>query len=72
MPRRKMLPPLPEIPGESTQDRFKRIGRALLSVRKSEIMPEKALAQLEGQKRRIDAKLAEVRREMAKRKTGQD
>jgi hypothetical protein len=63
-----MFPPLPEIPGESQQDRFRRIGQALLAVPKSEIMPEAALAQLEAQKQKIDAKLAELRREMARRK----
>jgi hypothetical protein len=63
-----MLPPLPELPGESQQDRFKRFGQALLAVPKSEIMPEEALAKLESQKQRIDAKLNEVRRVLAKRK----
>jgi hypothetical protein len=63
-----MFPPLPEIPGESQQDRFRRFAKAILAVPKAEIMPEEAFAKLESQKQRIDAKLADVRRVLAKRK----
>lgn len=60
MPR-KMFPPLPPT-GEPEYDRFKRFAQALLAVPKAEIMPEQALAKLEAEKQKIDAKLAEVRR----------
>jgi hypothetical protein len=63
-----MFPPLPEIPGESQQAPLKRFGRALLAVPKSKIMPEENLPKLGSQKQRIDAKLADVRRFLAKRK----
>jgi hypothetical protein len=62
-----MLPPLPES-NESEYDRFKRFAQALLAVPRSEIMPEEALEKLKAQKQRIDAKIAEVGQEMAKRK----
>ena len=67
MPRRKMIPPLPES-NEPEYDRFRRFAKALLAVPKAEIMPEEALAKLEDQKRRVDAKIAEVRRVMKKRR----
>ena len=68
MPRPKMVPPLPDS-NESEYDRFKRFGQALLAVPKTEIMPEQAQAKLESEKRMVDAKLAEVRRVLTKRKT---
>ena len=68
MPR-KMLPPLPPT-GESEHDRFKRFAKAILAVPKSEITPpEQALAELQAQKQKIHAKIGEVRREIAKRKS---
>jgi len=67
MPRSKMIPPLPES-NEPEYDRFKRFAKALLAVPKAEITPEDALAKLEDEKRRVDAKIAEVRRVLAKRK----
>lgn len=66
MPRRKMIPPLPES-NQSEYNRFKRFAQALLAVPKAEIMPEEALAKLEDEKRRVDAKIAEVRRVMKTR-----
>jgi hypothetical protein len=64
-----MIQPLPESLGDSAQARFKRFAKAVLAVPKSEITPpEEALARLEAQKQRIDAKLSDVRRELAKRK----
>ena len=66
---RKMIQPLSESLGDSAQARFKRFAKAILAVPKSEITPpEEALAKLEAQKQRIDAKLSDVRRELAKRK----
>jgi hypothetical protein len=63
-----MIPPMPDS-GGSAQDRFKRFAKAILAVPKSEITPpEEALAKLEAQKQRIDAKIADVSRELAKRK----
>jgi hypothetical protein len=67
MPRSKMIPPLPES-NEPEYDRFKRFAKALLAVPKTELMPEDALTKLEDQKRRVDAKIAEVRRVLATRK----
>lgn len=66
MPRRKMIPPLPES-NQSEYDRFRTFAKALLAVPKAEIMPEEALTKLEDEKRRVDAKIAEVRRVMKKR-----
>ncbi len=68
MPR-KMFPSLPEIPGESRQDRFRRIGRALLSVPKSEITPEESLAKLKAKKKLIQGKIEELNRTMAAKKS---
>ena len=68
MPRRKMIPPLPEST-EPEYDRFKRFAQALLAVPKAEIMPEDALVKLEDQKRRVDAKIAEVRRVLKSRRS---
>ncbi|HZT31367.1 MAG TPA: hypothetical protein VFA33_15875 [Bryobacteraceae bacterium] len=68
MPRSKMIPPLPES-NEPEYDRFKRFAKALLAVPKAEITPEDTLAKLEDQKRRVDAKIAKVRRILAQRKT---
>ena len=70
MPR-KMIQPLPDSLGESEQARFKRFAKAVLAVPKSEIMPaEEVLARLQAEKQKVDAKLAEVRQEIAKRKSG--
>jgi hypothetical protein len=56
--------------GESEQDRFKRFAKAILAVPKSEITPpEEVLTKLEAQKQSIDAKIATVGRELAKRKS---
>jgi hypothetical protein len=67
--RKNMMPPLPEIPGETPQDRFRRFGKALLAVRKSEITPlEETISRLESHKQKIDAKIAEVERSRAKGK----
>jgi hypothetical protein len=64
-----MIQPLPEALGDSAQARFKRFAKAVLAVPKSEITPpEEALAKLKAQKQRIDAKIADVGRELAKRK----
>lgn len=69
MPRKKMIPALSGPEGESEHDRFKRFAKAVLAVPKSEITPaEEALAKLQDEKQKIDAKLAEVRLELAKRK----
>ena len=66
---RKMIQPLPDTFGESEQGRFKRFAKAILAVPKSEITPpEEALAKLEVQKQKIDAKIADVGRELEKRK----
>ncbi|HLG99280.1 MAG TPA: hypothetical protein VKX49_23415 [Bryobacteraceae bacterium] len=70
MPREKMIPPLPESLGGSVHDRFKRFAKAVLSVPKTEITPaEEVLEKLESEKQKVDAKIAEVRRELSKRKT---
>ena len=54
MPRRKMIVPLPAILGDSPHGRFKTFAKALLAVPKSETIPiEEALAELEGEKRKI-------------------
>lgn len=66
MPR-IMIPPLPDS-GGSEQDSFKGFAKAILSEPKSEITPaDDVLAKLHSAKQKIDAKLAEVRRELAKR-----
>ena len=71
MPRQKMIPPLPDALGASQSDRFKRFASAILSVPKSEIeTPEQAIARLETEKRKIEKKIAAVKREKAKRKSG--
>jgi hypothetical protein len=67
MPRRKMIPPLPDSMGDSEYDRFKRFATAILATPRSEVMPEQALAKLESQKQRIGAKIADVGREIVKR-----
>jgi hypothetical protein len=68
--RRKMIPPLPESLGGSEHERFQRFAKAVLSVPKTEITPpEEMIAKLESEKQKVDAKIAEVRRELAKRKT---
>jgi len=53
---------------ESEHDRFKRFAKAILAVPKSEITipAEQVLSKLEAEKHRIDAKIADVRREIAK------
>lgn len=67
--RRKMLPPLPDL-GESEHDRFKRFAKAILAVPKSELpTPEQAIEKVQAQKRRIDAKIAEVRQKIVKPKS---
>jgi len=67
--QRKMIQPLPEALGDSAQARFKRFAKAVLAVPKSEVTPpEETLARLEAQKQSIDAKIADVGRELAKRK----
>jgi hypothetical protein len=64
-----MIPALPDTLGQSPHDRFKKFAKALLAVPKTEIMPvEEALAKLESDKRKIDANIVDVRREMVKRK----
>jgi hypothetical protein len=69
--QRKMIQPLPEALGDSAQARFKRFAKAVLAVPKSEVTPpEETLAKLETQKKTIDAKIAEVGRELAERNTG--
>jgi hypothetical protein len=71
MPRQKMIPPLPDTMGASETDRFKRFASAILAVPKMEIeAPEQAIARLQAEKRRIEAKIAAVRRAVAKRKSG--
>jgi hypothetical protein len=40
MPRTKMLPPLPETLGNTEQDRFENFAKAILSVSKSETVPQ--------------------------------
>lgn len=66
--RQKMFSPLPES-NETPHCRFKRFAKAILAVPKSEATPaEQVLSKLEFQKHEIDAKIAEVRRELAKRK----
>lgn len=61
------MPPLPESNG-SEYDRFRRFAKALLAVPKTEISPEETLAKLQEEKRRVDAKLAEVRRVLKERR----
>jgi len=63
-----MIPPFSQS-DESEHDRFRRFAKALLSVPKAEITPEETLAKLEAEKRRVDAKLAEVRQVLAQRRT---
>ena len=67
MPR-KMFAPLPES-NESEHNRFKRFAKAILAVPKTEIeTPEQAIVRLKAEKRRIEGKIAEVRRVVAERK----
>jgi hypothetical protein len=69
MPRQKMIPPLPDTLGESERDRFNRFATAILAVPKSEIeTPEQAIARLQAEKRKIEGKIAAVKRARAKRK----
>jgi hypothetical protein len=56
---------MPETTGGSEHDRFKRFAKAILAVPKSEVV-----AHLEAKKQKIDSQLADVRRELAKRKSG--
>jgi hypothetical protein len=64
-----MIPPLPESLGDSEHQRLARFAKCVLAVPKSEILPaEEVLAKLEAEKQKVDAKLAEVRRELVKRK----
>jgi hypothetical protein len=65
-----MIPPLPESLGGSEHERFKRFAKAVLSVPKTEITPpEEVIAKLQAEKQKVDAKIAEVRRELTKHKT---
>jgi uncharacterized protein (UPF0335 family) len=41
--------------------------KTILAVPRSEVMPEQSLAKLEAQKQRIDAKIADVSREIVNR-----
>lgn len=67
MPRR-MFDPMPDT-GESEHDRFKRFAKAILSVPKTEVPTvKKTVADLKGEKRKIDAQLEAVQQEIAKRK----
>jgi hypothetical protein len=67
--RRTAIPPPPDSLGGSEHERFQRFAQAILAVPKSEVAPpEEALAKLEAQKQRIDAKIAEVGRQLGKRK----
>lgn len=55
--------------GESENDRFKRFARAILSVPKAEVPTvKKAVADLKGEERKIDAQLEAVQQEIAKRR----
>jgi hypothetical protein len=63
-----MIPPLPES-NESEYNRFQRLAKALLAVPKAEITPEETLAKLEEEKRRVDAKIADVRQVLQSRRT---
>jgi hypothetical protein len=64
-----MIQPLPEALGDSAQARFKRFAKAVLAVPKSEITPpEETLAKLEAHKQQIDAKIADVGRDLARQK----
>jgi hypothetical protein len=63
-----MIPPLPESK-QSEYDRFRTFAKALLAVPKAEIMPEEVLAKLEDEKRRVDAKIADVRRVLKSRRS---
>lgn len=61
MPR-KMIPALPQS-DDSPQGRFRRFARAVLAVSKTEIeTPEQAVARLEAEKRKIDGKIAAIRK----------
>jgi hypothetical protein len=63
-----MIPSQPETLGGSEHDRFKRFAKALLAVSKSEAIPiEQTLAKLESDRRKIAAKIVELRREISKR-----
>jgi len=65
-----MIPPLPET-NESPHDRFKRFASAILAVPKTEIeTSEQVIARLQAEKRRIEAKIAAVKREKANRQKG--
>jgi hypothetical protein len=63
-----MFAPLPESNG-SEQDRFKRFAKAILAVPKLEIAPEQTLSRLEAEKWKVESKIANVRREIMKRKS---
>ena len=70
--RRKRISPLPEAFGQSEHDRFTRFAKAILAVPKSEIMPAgEVLAKLQAEKQKVDSELAEVRREIARRRKSQ-
>ncbi len=61
MPR-KMIPALPAS-SDSPQGRFRRFARAVLAVPKREIeTPEQAIARLEAEKRKIERKIAAIRK----------
>lgn len=64
-----MIPPLPDSLGGSEHERFQRFAKAVLSVPKIEITPpEEVIAKLQAEKHKVDAKIAEVRQEITKRK----
>jgi hypothetical protein len=63
-----MIAPLPDALGTSQNDRFNRFATAILSIPKTEIeTPEQAIARLGAEKRKIERKIAAVKRERAKR-----
>lgn len=71
MPRRKMIPSLPDSLAGSEHDRFKGFATALPAVPKSEITPiEQILAKLEADKLKNDAKIVKARRELRKKRSG--
>jgi len=67
-----MIAPLPQS-NEPEHDRFKHFAKAILSVPRTEIeTPEQAIFRLEAEKKKIEGKIAEIKREKARRKTNAD
>ena len=64
MPGKKMMPPLPDALGGSEYDRFVTFAKTILAVPRSKITPEQALSKLEAEKKKIEGKIAGVRREL--------